>query len=261
MTDILARILAVKAEEVAAAQAVRPAADLRAAVRDLSPVRSLRRSLESTPGGIISEFKRRSPSKGWFRRTARVAQVIPAYEQAGAAALSILTDPHFFGGTLADIVEARPLTSLPILRKEFVIDAYQLLEARVAGADAVLLIAAAVCAARCRELAAEAKSLGLEVLLEVHGAEELPACSPDVDVIGVNNRDLKVFRTDPSRSLDLLPLLPEGPLPISESGLLDPLVARSLRERGYRGFLVGEAFMRHEGPGDALKDYLKTMLA
>lgn len=261
MPNILTRILAAKAEAVEAARRKRPEAELRAAVADLPPTRSLRRSIERTPGGIIAEFKRRSPSKDWICRDAKPEAVIPAYEKAGAAALSILTDEPFFGGSTADIVAARPLTSLPILRKEFVVDSYQLLEARAVGADAVLLIAAALGATRCRELAAEARSLGLEVLLEIHEAAELAACSSDVNVLGVNNRDLKVFRTDPQRSADLLPLLPDGSLPISESGLLDPLVARRLHDVGFRGFLVGEAFMRTPQPGTTLREYLQKLLA
>lgn len=261
MSTILDKIIARKAEEVAESKARRPQADVIAAIADAPAPRSLRHSLATTPGGIISEFKRRSPSRDWINREARPEEVVPAYEAAGAAALSILTDHDFFGGSLADVVAARPLTSLPILRKEFIIDAYQIYEARAAGADAILLIAAAIGSGRCHELAAVAHDAGLEVLLEVHSAEELSACSPCVDVLGVNNRDLKVFRTDPLQSLRLLPQLPAGPLPISESGLLDPAIARRILQAGFRGLLVGEAFMRHPHPGEALADYRHQLLA
>lgn len=259
MANILEQIVRDKAQEVAAARAARPLAEVRAAAADVPPARSLRLSLELTPGGIIAEFKRRSPSKDWIKREARVDEIIPAYEKAGAAGLSVLTDHRYFGGSLHDVAHARRLTSLPILRKEFVIDAYQLYEARAAGADACLLIVAAIGAERCRELAAEAHEAGLEVVLEVHSEEEIAACSRHVDIIGVNNRNLKVFRTDPAQSEQLYPLLPQGPLPVSESGLLDPLTARHLQEVGYRGFLVGEAFMRTEAPGEALRKYVQTL--
>lgn len=260
MSNILDKILARKAEEVAESKNRRPLTEVKAAMADAPAPRSLRRSLEQTPGGVISEFKRRSPSKDWIKRDARPEDIIPTYEAAGAAALSILTDHDFFGGSLADVVAARPLTSLPILRKEFIIDPYQIYEARAAGADAILLIAAAIGAARCHELAAVAKDAGLEVLLEIHSAEELEAYSPNVDVLGVNNRDLKVFRTDPEQSIRLFDQLPAEPLPISESGLLDPAVARRVLSAGYRGILVGEAFMKHDVPGDALKAYLNCLL-
>lgn len=261
MGNILTKIVADKVVEVAAAKQRRPLAELRAAIADAPAPRSLRRSLETKPGGIISEFKRRSPSKDWIKREARVADIIPAYEAAGAAGLSILTDTPYFGGSLQDVIDARPLTNLPILRKEFVVDDYQLFEARAAGADACLLIAAAIGAERCKALAPVAHDLGLEVILEVHSEEELEAYCSEVDIIGVNNRDLKVFKTSPENSRRLFSQLPEGPLPISESGLLDPLVARSLTEVGFRGFLVGEAFMRCEQPGSALKEYINALVS
>lgn len=261
MEDILEQIVRDKRLEVAAARAALPLEEVRAAAADMPPVRSLRRSLEQTPGGVIAEFKRRSPSKGWIKREARIDEVVPAYERAGAAALSVLTDRRYFGGSLQDVADARPLTRLPILRKDFVTEAYQLYEARAAGADACLLIVAAIGARRCRELAAEAHDIGLEVLLEVHGEEEVAACSPCVDIIGVNNRNLKAFRIDPAQSERLYPRLPAGPLPVSESGLLDPLVALRLSRIGFRGFLVGEAFMRAEAPGKALELYLRTLTA
>lgn len=260
MPDILDTIMATKVREVEQARQRIPLRQLEKAVADLgAPCRSLRASLLSHKGGVISEFKRRSPSKDWIKRDAQVAQIIPAYEQAGAAALSILTDTTYFGGSLADVQEARPLTTLPILRKEFVLDEYQLFEARAAGADACLLIAAAIGAKRCRELAHEAHEIGLEVILEIHAEEELDAYSDHVDVIGVNNRNLKVFRTDTAQSERLFPLLPAEALPISESGLLQAETARHLQEVGYKGFLVGEAFMKTASPGDALQTYLSQL--
>lgn len=221
--------------------------------------RSMRQSILSHRGGIISEFKRRSPSKDWIKREARVEDIIPAYEAAGAAAISVLTDNTYFGGSLQDLIKARSLTNLPILRKDFVIDAYQLLEARVAGADACLLIAAALGADKCHELAEVAHNLKLEVLLEVHCAEELAAYSKHVDIIGVNNRNLRLFKTDTAISEALFAQLPSQALPISESGLLNNQVARHLQEIGYRGFLIGEAFMKTENPGEALQQYIEPL--
>lgn len=262
MDNILQQIIVTKAEEVAAAKATLPLAELQDKCKDLAPTRSLKASLLShAEGGIIAEFKRRSPSKDWIKREAKVEDIIPAYERAGAAGLSILTDSNYFGGSLDDVRTARPLTTLPILRKEFVIDAYQLYEARAAGADACLLIAAAIGTERCHELAAVAHEVGLEVILEVHSADELAAYCPEVDIIGVNNRNLKLFKTDTQLSADLYPLLPPNAVPISESGLLQAATARALRQVGYKGFLVGEAFMKTTQPGTTLHDYINTLKA
>lgn len=257
--NILSEIIAHKYTEVAEASTKVTLHELEKAIADMAPTRSLRQSLENHRGGIISEFKRRSPSKDWIRRDARVEDIIPQYEAAGAAALSILTDSHYFGGTLDDVRQARKLTHLPILRKEFIVSEYQILEARAAGADACLLIAAAIGNKRCHELAQFAHEVGLEVILEIHSREELEACSLHVDVIGVNNRNLKTFQTSPAQSEELFPLLPTGPLPISESGLLQPETALHLQKIGYKGFLIGEAFMTSEQPGERLKKYIEKL--
>ncbi len=256
---ILDTIVADKRVEVAARKAERPIADVRAALQDAPAPRSLRKSIETKPGGIIAEFKRRSPSKDWIRREARVEEIIPAYSAAGAAGLSILTDHKYFGGSLADVIAARPLTDVPILRKEFVVDEYQLVEARAAGADAVLLIAAVLGAAQCHEFAGKAHDLGLEVLLEIHEESELACYSTDVDLIGVNNRNLHLFKTDVQQSIDLFPLLPKGALPISESGLLQVEKAQRVKAAGYRGLLIGEAFMAKSEPGEALRCYIEAL--
>lgn len=260
MQNILEEIVANKRTEVEQAKLQVPLEVLKEAACSAPSVRSLRKSIESHhEGGIIAEFKRRSPSKDWINRHAKIEDIIPSYEKAGAAGLSILTDYNYFGGTLEDVIRARKLTQLPILRKEFVVDAYQLYEARVAGADACLLIAAAIGTKLCHKLAAVAHSIGLEVILEIHQAEELEAFSNNVDIIGVNNRNLKVFKTDPSQSEELYDMLPKGALPISESGLLDANIARKLHDIGYKGFLVGEAFMKTAEPGLALENYIKCL--
>ena len=227
------------------------------------PTHSMRRALAESPTGIIAEFKRRSPSKGWIAREADPADVVPDYARAGAAALSVLTDEKFFGGTVRDLRAVRPLTDLPILRKDFIIDAYQLYEARIIGADAVLLIAAALSPDQCRELADVAHRLGLEVLLELHTADELRHICPEVDMIGINNRHLGSFSTDPEHSLRMAGLLPAGDdvVRISESGLSDPATIHRLRRAGYRGFLIGETFMRASRPGEALADFLRDVEA
>ena len=249
--------------------------------------RSLKQALLASETGIIAEFKRKSPSKGWIHADAFPEEVVPAYAAAGAAALSVLTDEQYFGGSLDFIRRVRPLVDIPILRKDFIIDPYQLYQAREAGADAVLLIAACLSREACAALLAEAHRLGLEVLLEVHSPEELDYITPDVDVVGVNNRHLGSFVTDVKTSFDLVPLLSQradrnyfsgkfaekpisappsttpthatGPVFMSESGISNPATVRQLREAGYRGFLMGENFMKQPDPGAALADFIQAI--
>lgn len=267
MKDILSDIIAHKREEVERQKQAVPPELLHRGVEQLSagaqgasvPRRSMRQALAQSPSGIIAEFKRRSPSKGWIRQDAHPEEVVPAYVRAGASALSILTDRHFFGGTLEDIRAVRRLVDVPILRKEFIIDAYQLYEARLAGADAVLLIAAALTPEQCHILEAQAHALGLEVLLEIHSEAELPYITPETDMVGVNNRNLGSFVTDVQNSFRLAEKLPQGAVWVSESGLKDTAVITELSKAGFRGFLIGEALMRTAQPGEELKRWVTAL--
>ena len=215
--------------------------------------RSMKQALAASSTGIISEFKRRSPSKGWINEAAR-AEEIPA---AGAAALSILTDERFFGGTLRDIRTARPLVRIPILRKDFIIDEYQLLQTCIVGADAVLLIAACLSPEQCSTLTAQAHELGLEVLLEIHSPSELSYINKEVDMVGVNNRNLGSFVTDVENSFRIARQLreathgPASPLLVSESGISDPETICRLR---------AAAFMKTANPGETLKEFIQDSL-
>ncbi len=220
---------------------------------------SMRAALEQSQTGIIAEFKRASPSCGWINRDAKVEDVVAAYEQAGATACSVLTDNRYFGGALEDVVAARSVVSLPILRKEFVVDEYQIYQAYVSGANAVLLIASCLSEGECVALARLAKSLGLEVLLEVHNQQELELLNEYVDILGVNNRDLKRMVTDVNISFAMAEVMSSRsvqmknpPLLISESGLKMASTIRELRSVGFRGFLMGESFMKMDAPADAL---------
>lgn len=267
MKDILSEIVAHKQVEVAMHKQLVPTESLEDTVNTLPPTRrSMKAALAASDTGIIAEFKRKSPSKGWIHQDARPSEVIPAYWAGGASALSILTDEHFFGGTLKDIKAVRPLIQLPILRKDFIIDEHQLFEARLTGADAVLLIAACLSVDKCCELAAMAHSIGLEVLLEVHSEEELSYVSCHPDMLGVNNRNLGTFVTDVHNSFRMAEALKqaidneaEAPLLVSESGISKPEIVLQLREAGYRGFLMGEAFMKEMLPGMALKRFTKAL--
>ncbi|MCC8019506.1 MAG: indole-3-glycerol phosphate synthase TrpC [Rikenellaceae bacterium] len=259
--NILEHIIETKQTEVAAAKAARPFTDIYADAQAVKrPTVSFSGSIARTPGGIIAEFKRRSPSKGDINSAASVEEVVAGYEAAGAAAVSVLTDGDYFGGSLADLRTARGVAALPLLRKDFIIDPYQICEARTAGADAILLIAANLTVERTADLAAFAKALGLEVLLELHGPHELDHVCDDVDVVGINNRDLTTFVTDTAVSVRMAELLPAGKLLISESGISDPATVRKLARHGYRGFLMGENFMKHGDPAGALRTFLGEVL-
>lgn len=262
MQDILQEIIANKRIEVAEQKKLVPQEQLdKQLVQAMRrPTRSMRAALASSPTGIIAEFKRKSPSKGWIFPDAHVEEVVPAYEAAGATACSILTDNHFFGGSLADLVAARKLVGLPLLRKEFIIDIFQLAEARVAGADAVLLIAAVLTPAECLTLAQAAHALELEVLLEIHSETELGHFNPFVDLLGINNRNLGTFHTTLDHSFNLAEKMKaanSNVLLVSESGISDPSTVVELREKGFRGFLIGETFMRGGTPGETLSTFIK----
>lgn len=277
MNDILSEIIENKRSEIAMQMQAVSREHLLEQVEaimqeDTATRRSMKRALAASPTGIISEFKRRSPSKGWINPDAGADVIPPAYESAGAAALSILTDEKFFGGTLRDIRTARPLVSIPILRKDFIIDSYQLLQARIVGADAVLLIAACLTPQQCATLIAEAHELDLEVLLEVHSPSELSYINKEVDMVGVNNRNLGSFVTDVENSFRIAEQLREAvrassagendddlPLLVSESGISSPDTIRRLRTAGFRGFLIGETFMKTGQPDEALKEMISNL--
>ncbi|MDP5099709.1 MAG: indole-3-glycerol phosphate synthase TrpC [Nonlabens sp.] len=220
----------------------------------------------STGSGIIAEHKRQSPSKGSFNCPASLKDVVTGYENAGASAISCLTDEPFFGGDLQDLLETRAAVNIPVLRKDFMIDLYQVHEAKAYGADLILLIAACLNDEELYTLSLEALNLGLEILFEVHDLEELERVkkvtepfNPAKYAIGVNNRDLKRFKTDVANSVNLLPHFPAGVIAISESGLNDPETVKSLRNTGYTGFLIGEHFMKTNQPGAACASFIKAI--
>lgn len=260
MKDILEEIVAHKREEVCRQKELLPPRRLHAMVEkaiESSPAPlSMSRSLNEDQYGIIAEFKRKSPSKGWIKEDGQPDVIPPAYARNGAAALSILTDSQYFGGSLDFLKKARPLVDKPILRKDFVVDEYQLFEARLAGADAVLLIAADLKLQEARALASMAHELGLEVLMELHSEDELDYASLDVDMVGVNNRDLGTFHTDVQNSFRLSASLPQDRVLVSESGLGNPQTVMLLRQAGFRGFLMGEHFMKADDPGMELARFI-----
>lgn len=260
MKDILDEIIEAKQQRLIEQKNAVGIDFLQQSLSKVLPTRSMREALEKSPSGIIAEFKRRSPSKGWIKEDANIENIIPSYEKNGASALSILTDTPFFGGNIKDIKTARPLTNLPILRKDFIIDEYQLYQARSIGADAVLLIAAALTINNCNYLAKVAHELELEVLLEIHQEKELEYLNEYIDMVGVNNRNLGTFHTDIENSFRLASQLPENILLVSESGISSPETIIKLREVGFKGFLIGETFMKTENPGEALGTFINKLI-
>ena len=217
----------------------------------------MREALLASPTGIIAEFKRRSPSKGWIKEEGKACEIPLSYQQNGAAALSILTDKQYFGGHDRFIMEARQAgVTIPVLYKNFVIDEMQLYEALLCGASAVLLIAACLTKEKLRTLLTKAHELGLEVLLEMHDERELEYAELNPDLCGINNRHLGSFITDVETSYRLAEKLPKEAVKVSESGISNPQTVRELREAGFRGFLIGETFMREPQPGQALKEFI-----
>ena len=259
--SILDKIVIRKKEEIALAKQTVSIKQLEASVHfNRTPLVFKDFILDENRTGIISEFKRRSPSKGLINGTADVATVTQAYNAAGASALSVLTDTDFFGGKADDLIAARAVNQIPILRKDFMIDEYQILEAKAWGADLILLIAAILTPQQIVAYGKFAQSLGLSVLLEVHDLEELERsiCST-VDAIGVNNRNLGNFTVNIQTSFDLVDKIPNEFIKISESAIDNPEVIKDLKAVGYNGFLIGENFMKTEDPGQAIREFVSRL--
>ena len=261
--DILDEIIAHKRLEV---EAWKQGSPLRSLVERVEPLLagpkpvSMAAALTASPTGIIAEFKRKSPSKGWICESGDAAVIPLSYQRNGAAALSILADEKYFGGSPAFLTTARESgVTLPILFKEFVVDAYQLYQARLCGASAVLLIAAALRLEECRLLIKTAHSLGLEVLLEMHSEQELAYAALEPDLYGINNRNLGTFVTDVENSFRMAASLPAESVKVSESGIGHPETLTELRQCGFRGFLIGERFMREPDPGAALGQFIAKL--
>jgi indole-3-glycerol phosphate synthase len=254
MADILQRILAVKAAEIAAAKATTPLAALRAeaeaAAKPRDFVAALRAKVGTGAAAVVAEIKKASPSRGVLREKFDPVAIAASYARHGAACLSVLTDAQFFQGSSDCLQQARAACSLPVLRKDFMLEPYQVFEARAMGADCILLIVAALEVAHMRELEAAAHALGMAVLIEVHDAAELErALELKTPLLGVNNRNLRTFDTRLDVTLDLLPRIPDDRIVITESGILTPRDVARMRASGVNCFLVGEAFMRAPDPG------------
>lgn len=258
MSDILTRILAAKRKEVAEARARIPDADIRRRAAQADPPRgfhaSMRRAIEAGRPAIIAEIKRASPSRGLIRSDFDPAGIAKSYEANGASCLSILTDREFFGGSSDDLRAARAACRLPVLRKDFIVEPYQVYEARSWGADCILLIMDAAPDETLVKLAALAREVGMDVLVECHdGAQLERALGIDTPLIGVNNRDLRTFETRLETTLDLLPRVPAGKTLVTESGIADPSHVERLKAAGVSAYLVGSAFMAAPDPGNELK--------
>ena len=260
--DILQEIIAHKRIEVDLFKQQIPEQEIHRRVMAIQDfcVPSMKQALQQSDCGIIAEFKRRSPSKGWIKEEGRAEEIPLSYQQNGAAALSILTDGHFFGGADDFIRIARHSgVQIPILYKNFIIDEYQLFQARLCGASAVLLIAACLTKQECQVLMGLAHELGMEVLLEMHSEAELEYAELEPDMYGINNRNLGSFVTDVKNSFRLADLLPGNTVKVSESGISSPETIRHLRTAGFQGFLIGETFMKTPNPGAALKHFISKL--
>lgn len=259
--NILDQIIARKKEEVEAAKARVALKTLEGSNFFFKPVPSLKASLlDPDKNGIIAEFKRKSPSKGLINGTSQVRDVVQGYEKARVSGISILTDQDYFGGQTMDLTEGRKAVTIPILRKDFMIDSFQVYEAKAIGASAILLIAAALSPSQAKELGKTAKSLGMDVLMEVHNQQELGHVNEYVDIVGVNNRDLKTFTVSLERSVELAAYIPSEMVKISESGIYSADDIHYLRSHGFQGFLIGENFMRSDFPGQACIDFCNSLL-
>lgn len=256
--NILEKIAATKRREVAAMKKLIPFELLREQVSDVSrEVISMRGSILNHDVGIIAEHKRRSPSRGEIAPMSEVGYIAESYAQNGAAAMSVLTDTPYFGGSLTDLAVAREAApSMPLLRKEFIVDEYQLYQARIFGADAILLIAAMISGEKVRRLNDMAHELGMQTLVEIHSLSELKSVPMDADMVGVNNRDLTSFSTDISNSALLVDRLPSGIVKIAESGIKTSEDVKRLKTIGFDGFLIGEAFMSTPDPGETLRVFI-----
>jgi indole-3-glycerol phosphate synthase len=257
---ILDQIIANKHKEVAAKKAAFPTSLLEKSLLFNRDTVSLAAAIRSSETGIIAEHKRRSPSKSVINDKVLVQDVAKGYQLAGISGMSVLTDTNYFGGSLDDLLLARAVASFPLLRKEFIIDPYQIVEAKAYGADAILLIAASLSSEELKDLSTLAKSLNLDVLLEVHNLEELEkSLLPTVDMLGVNNRNLKTFEVSIEISKSLSGLIPKEFVKVSESGISATATIKELKEYGFDGFLIGEIFMKTENPGLSAKLFIEEL--
>jgi indole-3-glycerol phosphate synthase len=259
--NILDEIIAHKKKEVEERKSLYPVKLLEKSIYFSSPTVSLKKYIQRPDkSGVIAEIKRKSPSKGILNKNVSIERTSIGYMQAGASALSILTDNKFFGGSNDDLTMARKFNFCPILRKDFTIDEYQVIEAKSIGADAILLIAAALEPKTAENLARFAHALGLEVLLEVHDEDELKRSSGvDADLVGVNNRSLKTFDVSIDVSRRLASMIPNEKVKVSESGLSDPATISELKKIGYEGFLIGETFMKHGRPEEVAMEFIRQI--
>jgi indole-3-glycerol phosphate synthase len=258
--NILEKIVADKRKEVALKSTLIPTSQLEQSVLFPRSCHSLKKSLEESTTGIIAEHKRRSPSRQTINQNTNVAQVAQGYQKAGVCGMSVLTDIKYFGGSLEDLLLARASVDMPLLRKEFMIDEYQVLEAKAHGADAILLIAAVLSRHEIKTLSELAKNLGLDVLLEVHNLEELEkSIMPSLDMFGVNNRDLKTFEVSLETSRRLSAQIPNDFIKVSESGISSVDAILELKTFGYKGFLIGENFMKTDNPGEEAKRFIEKL--
>nr|WP_294926449.1 indole-3-glycerol phosphate synthase TrpC [uncultured Flavobacterium sp.] len=258
--NILDKIIFDKQREVVLKKSIIPVSQLENSVFFERETISLSQKLKTSSSGIIAEHKRRSPSKSVINHSFTVEEVVKGYEDAGACGISVLTDGKYFGGSLDDLLLARASVNIPLLRKEFIVDEYQILEAKASGADLILLIAAVLTREEIKSLSEFAKKLGLEVLLEVHNQEELEkSIMPSLDMIGVNNRNLKTFEVSLDFSKQLASQIPDEFVKVSESGISSIEAISELRPYGYNGFLIGENFMKTDNAGKAATEFIKSL--
>lgn len=261
MPSILEQIVASKKKEIEKFKPLSPVERFERQgffwqVRTRSLVQSL---LMPGSSGLIAEFKRKSPSKGWFKtKELEVEPVVVKYNKH-AAGISVLTNEEYFGGDLDDLIQTKVVTDIPVLRKDFIVDRWQIAESKAFGADVILLIAACLSPAQVKEFATYAHELGLESILEIHEEAELEHYCEEVDMIGINNRDLASFKVDVNLSLDLISKLPPGRPAIAESGITDVQVIKELRAAGFKGFLIGERFMRENDPGNSFEEFMSNL--